>query len=318
MRLTGPRPSGTGPNFPGDYDILVETVSVAQPKYGFAPYEEINPTKRFLKQSSTQSFSGGNPESGPLNVNGSKTISIDPLTSASETTSDSFVSTGGGPQSPTRKPGSHEIGSYDDPPNQEGDDNATLNYDSVLSDEYLTEDLITNGMSELPAYQNQFFPGTPHAYRNLHENELRFDYRKVQFKFKWHPGVTEEQQYPITYYILFTPEDDPDTSEVDESQRIEIVGNPIEWAGDTEEAQVFEIDPVSLKPGEEGVYELVSMGLYPDHDRDGIIALGDQIYASQNGADPTFRFWINDDDDSGEVGNDDVPGSVIVLILLPL
>ena len=296
------------PIIPGDYDILVETVSIAQPKHGFAPYEEIDPTKRFLKQSSTQSFSGGNPESGPLNVNGSKTISIDLLTGDSETTGDSFVNTGGDPQSPTRKSGSHEIGSYDDPPNQETDHDATLSYDSVLSDEYLTEDLITNGMSELPGYQNQFAPGTPYAYRNLHENELRFDSRKVQFKFKWHTDVTEEQRHPIKWFILFTPEDDPNTSEVDESQQIEIVGDPIEWAGDTEESPLSEIDPNSLKPDEEGVYELVSMGLYPDHDRDGIIALGDQIYASRNGADPTFRFWINDDDDSGEVGNDDVPG----------
>ena len=254
------------PIIPGDYDILVETVSIAQPKHGFAPYEEIDPTKRFLKQSSTQSFSGGNPESGPLNVNGSKTISIDLLTGDSETTGDSFVNTGGDPQSPTRKSGSHEIGSYDDPPNQETDHDATLSYDSVLSDEYLTEDLITNGMSELPGYQNQFAPGTPYAYRNLHENELRFDSRKVQFKFKWHTDVTEEQRHPIKWFILFTPEDDPNTSEVDESQQIEIVGDPIEWAGDTEESPLSEIDPNSLKPDEDGDFRLIQVDLDIDGD----------------------------------------------------
>ena len=255
-----PDPPAPDPIIPGDYDILVETSSVAQPKYGFSPYEEINPTKRFLKQTSTQSFSGGNPESGPVDESGSKTITIDPLTGQSETTGDSFVSTGGDPQSPIRKSGSSQTSSYDDPPNQENDETATLTYDSVLGDEYLTEDLVTNGMSELPGYQNQFASGTPNAYRNVHENELRFDYRKVQFKFKWHEGVEEEQQYPVKWFILFTPEDDPDTPE-DESQQIEIIGDPIEWPGDTDESPLFEIDPDSLKPGEDGSYRLLKVDL---------------------------------------------------------
>ena len=120
-------------------------------------------------------------------------------------------------------------------------------------------------MSELPGYQNQFAPGTPNAYRNVHENELRFDYRKVQFKFKWHEGVEEEQQYPVKWFILFTPEDDSDTPE-NESQQIEIIGDPIEWPGDTDESPLFEIEPDSLKPGEDGSYRLLKVDLDIDSD----------------------------------------------------
>ena len=46
------------------------------------------------------------------------------------------------------------------------------------------------------------------------------------------------------------------------------------------------------------------MDLVPDWDRNGVIDDADRDQASESNP---FRFWINDDDDSGEVGNDDVP-----------
>lgn len=105
--------------------------------------------------------------------------------------------------------------------------------------------------------------GTPFAYRNVHANELRFDYRKVQFRFAWEDGVEPEQQYAVTYHILFIPEDDPDTSEDESIIGMELVGDPIVWDGQA--TTVFEIDPETLKPGEDGRFELVSLEIGRAH-----------------------------------------------------
>jgi len=294
--------------YPGSYDILVESKNISFSKRGHSTFQSIDPAKRYLTLSAQQSFSGGNPESGPKNVSGSKTIEIDPITGDSTTTGDSFVNTGGTPDSPVRRSGESQISSYDDPPNQEGDDEATINYSSVLSNENTTEMMVTNGRNELEDYEDTFstWSQTPRAYRNVHENELRFDYQKVQFKFKWESYVDDEDKFPIRYYVIFIPEDDPDTAENEEETGIEIV-DTIEWDGVGDESPVEEIDPDSLKSGEDGRYEIVDMGLYVDHNRDGSINTTDSIFAARNSGSQTYYFWINDDDDSGEVGNDDVP-----------
>jgi len=106
--------------------------------------------------------------------------------------------------------------------------------------------------------------------------------------------------------MLFIPENDPDTAEKEDQTGMEIV-DTIEWDGSGDDSPVEEIDPDSLKPGEDGRYELVDMGLYVDHNRDGSINTTDRVFAARNSGSQTFYFWINDDDDSGEVGNDDVP-----------
>lgn len=280
----GPDPDPTSPDpiVPGDYDILIEAVSVSQTKHGFAPYQEINPTKRYLTQSSSQSFSGGCPESGPRGVSGNKTTTIDPLTGNSETTGDTFVNSGGTAESPTRKSGTSQISSYDDPPNEKGDCTGTIRYNSHLSNEYTTSTLISNAMSELPDYEGEFVAGTPYAYRNLHENELRFDYQSVKFKFKWHDDVVDEQRFPITYYVLWTPEDDPETQDVDESEAVEIV-DTIEWSGNAAESQVFEIEPNSLKSGQDGDYSLIRLDLDIIHPATGILGELEEDAATDSG-----------------------------------
>ncbi|MBT64986.1 MAG: hypothetical protein CML13_17440, partial [Puniceicoccaceae bacterium] len=277
-----PFPPPPPPIYPGSYDILVESKSIAFPKYGHSTFQSTDPAKRYLTLSAQQSFSGGNPESGPKNVSGSKTIEIDPITGDSNTTGDSFVNTGGTPDSPVRRSGESEISGYDDPPNRENDEDATINYSSVLSNENTTTMMVTNGKNELEDYEDTFstWSQTPRAYRNVHENELRYDYRKTQFKFKWDAGVEEDEKFPIRYYVLFIPEDDPDTVENEEETGIEIV-DIIEWDGVGDESPVEEIDPDSLKPGEDGRYELVDMGLYVDHNRDGSINTTDRVFAAR-------------------------------------
>jgi hypothetical protein len=302
-----PDPAPPAPITPASYRLLVDVVSHSQQKFGFAPYEEVNPTTRYLEQFSTQQFSGGCPESGPLDGSGSKTMTIDPLTGDSQTTGDAFVSTAGDADSPVRKSGSGTLSSYDDPPNSKGDCTGTIQYSSVLSDEYTTDALLANAASEMPTYTDTFGEGTPFAYRNLHANELRYDYQKVQFKFEWEQDVAEEARYEIRYWILYRPEDDPETEEVDESSMVEVVGDPIVWDGQADESPVFEIDPDVLKPGKDGRFELFTSAMVPDWNRDKVIDSSDEHLA-----DPTtpYRFWINDDDDDSDISDsdDDLPG----------
>ncbi len=51
--------------------------------------------------------------------------------------------------------------------------------------------------------------------------------------------------------MLYIPEDDPDTPEDEEETALEIV-DAIEWDGPVVESPVFEIDPDSLKSGQDG------------------------------------------------------------------
>jgi hypothetical protein len=287
---------------PGNYDILIESKSISFSKRGHSTFQSTDPAKRYLTLSAQQSFSGGNPESGPEGESGSKSIEIDPITGESTTTGDSFVNTGGTPDSPVRRSGESQRTSYDDPPNQENDKDATINYSSVLSNENTTSMMVTNGKSELEDYENDFTTSsaTPSAYRNVHANELRYDYQKVQFKFKWDNGVDPEARYPIRYQVLFIPEDDPDTPENEEETGLEIV-DTIEWDGMNDESPVEEIDPDSLKPGEDGRYQLLKMDMAVDADRSGTeFDPGIQFGGTdQTSEDEPYYFWVNNDNDSG-------------------
>jgi len=158
--------------------------------------------------------------------------------------------------------------------------------------------MVTNGKGKLEAFEDDLQPGTPFAYRNVHENELNFDYRKVQFKFKWKEGVTEEQRFQITYLLLFQPEDDPDTEETDESVENAEVVETITWNGESAESQVFSVDPDQRKSGVDGTYRLIVMDVGVDGNRDGTIAFSAPEDQTKQGT--PFRFWVNDDEDKDD------------------
>ena len=63
--------------------------------------------------------------------------------------------------------------------------------------------------------------------------------------------------------MLWAPEDDPETQDVDESEAVEIV-DTIEWSGNAAESQVFELDPNSLKSGQDGRFSLLKVDLSID------------------------------------------------------
>lgn len=271
-----PAPMPPDPITPADYDILIETKSIAFPKYGHATFQTTDPPRRYSVLEASQQFAGsdGEVESGPLGIDGSKTVTIDKETGDVDLAGDDFVQVFGEPSSPIARSGSRTQNWYDDPENQKPDGTATINGVARLDDEKTTEEMRDNGKSQLEDFTGTFAAGTPFAYRNEHENELMFEYQKVQFKFAWKEGVTEEQKYPVTYLLLFRPEDDPDTEEVDESETQAEIIDTIEWDGQNE-GQIFTIDPDDRKSGEDGRYSLMQVSLIPDAEMAGVI--GDVI-----------------------------------------
>ncbi len=158
--------------------------------------------------------------------------------------------------SPIAKRGVEYQYGYDDPPNEEADGTATIIGTTQLSNKNTTQMMVANGKSQLEGFENDFQPGTPWAYRNVTEDELRFDYQSVQFKFKWKDGVISEQRHAIKYLIFFQPENDPETEEDESVEDAEVVGT-IEWNGQGEESQVFTIDPDQRKGRVDGSYRLL-------------------------------------------------------------
>jgi hypothetical protein len=144
-----------------------------------------------------------------------------------------------------RRSGTQEISGYDDPPNAKDDCPGTIHFTSTLSGENTTAMMVANGKSKLKGFTGTRQPGTPFAYRNVHKNELVFDYQKTQFQFRWKPGVTAEQRGSVTCLLVFQPEDDPDTKDIDESTKNAEVVETITWDGTS--ARFFTIDPDQKK-----------------------------------------------------------------------
>lgn len=283
---------------PATHQIFFESVSIDFAKQGHPTYQPLQPAKRYLRKDSRQSFRGGCPESGPNEINGSSSSTIDKITGDETLAGDSFVWTDGTPDSPIRASGEFQSSSYDDPPNTQPDCEGTVSHTSVLSSENTTAMMIASGIGEMDELQGgeELRTGTPFAYRNVHHNELRFEYQKCQFQFKWPTGTTAEQRHPLSYLLLFTPEDDPNTTE-NESANLEIL-RTIEWPGTAAESPLFVIDPETEKPGNDGVYSLLAVKVAVDADRDGEITFDGK---DKTTAEKPFRFWINNDQDNVEV-----------------
>ena len=67
-----------------------------------------------------------------------------------------------------------------------------------------------------------------------------------------------EDRHSVDNLLLYIPEDDPETEEVDESEQVEFV-KTIRWDGHGAESPVFEINPDSLKSGADGRYQLLKV-----------------------------------------------------------
>jgi len=305
-----PDPAPTPPSTPAGvaYEILVETKSISLPKYGFDTFETTAPPKRYLIRMDQDYHT---PTSAtPLFPYQSVSLisTIDPFTGLPSQTSSSpgyspdMQCTS--PQATSLSPLRRSVtGTSTD---QNGfRDNGFFSY---LRDENTTDEMVDLAKSHLPDFTNTFEEGTPFAFRNVHENELQFDYQKVKFKFRWRPETTEEQKHPIKHILLFQPENDPATENIDESiENAEILDTPpIEWDGLSAESPPIEIDPDTVKQGVDGTYSLLPVDIVPDWNRDGVIDNRDRSKVTEE---KPWRWWLNDDNDEGDLGGDDHPGS---------
>jgi hypothetical protein len=268
---------------PAGYDILVETQSINLPKHGHPTFQVLDPPKRYLVMSASQTYlsSSGPVESGPAGITGSVTWTINPLTGETTQAGDEFAFSFGDPASPVRRSGTEYLYGYDDPPNEQADGIARINGVTTLANENTTAMLLANGKSQIPVFQGDFERGTPFAHRNLHENELQFDYQTVQFKFRWHNGVPEEQRRALSYLVVFQPEDDPETPEYEPVENAEVI-DLITWNGQSAESEVFTIDPDQLQNGVDGSYFLRTVEIVPDAGMVGVV--GDMVPSNRQGA----------------------------------
>ena len=265
---------------PAGYDLLVESQSINLPKHGHLTFQVLDPPKRYLLMSASQTYtsSSGPVESGPAGITGSATWTINPLTGANTQAGDEFAFSFGDPASPVRRSGTEYLYGYDDPPNEQADGIARINGVTTLANENTTAMLLANGKTQLQDFQGNFEPGIPFAHRNLHENELQFDYQKVQFKFRWHAGVTEEQRHAVSHLVVFQPEDDPETPEYEPVENAEII-DLITWNGQSTESQVFTVDPDQRRNGVDGSYFLRAVEIVPDLGMVGVV--GDMAPSNQ-------------------------------------
>lgn len=81
--------------------------------------------------------------------------------------------------------------------------------------------------------------------------ESYISYSKVCFKFKWGENVDNQDRHPVDYLLLYIPEDDPETEEVDESEQVEFVKS-ISWDGQSSESGSFTIDPAAISSSKVG------------------------------------------------------------------
>ena len=295
-----PAPPGFTP--PADYDVLVRTRSAGMPKYGFDTFLPTSPPLRYLSRfdQDDHTRTPASPDFPYAPV--SMTSTVDPMTGA-ETGISSVP--GSVPDMQCTWPQSEEkttlhLSVTGTSTNSNGFRDS--GYSSYLNTENTTAAMVEHGKTKLGDFDGDYSPGTPFAYRNVHENELQFDYQKVEFKFSWHEGVPAESHFPVTYLVVFKPENDPATEENESETQMELV-QTIPWDGENTQ-QTFTLDPDVLKPGKDGEYSLVSVDIAVDANRDGEVKLGSST--DKTTQDKPFRFWCNDDDDSGE---HDHPGS---------
>ena len=296
-----PAPPGFTP--PADYDVLVRTRSVGMPKYGFDTFLPTSPPLRYLSRfdQDDHTRTPASPDFPYAPV--SMTSTVDPMTGA-ETGISSVP--GSVPDMQCTWPQSEEkttlhLSVTGTSTNSNGFRDS--GYSSYLNTENTTAAMVEHGKTKLGDFEGDYAPGTPFAYRNVHENELQFDYQKVQFKFSWHEGVPAESHFPVTYLVVFKPEDDPATEENESETQMEIV-RTIPWDGENTQ-QTFTLDPDVLKPGKDGEYSLVPADIAVDANRDGEVKLGSPT--DKTTQDKPFRFWCNDDDDKGPQGTEQVP-----------
>jgi hypothetical protein len=195
-------------------------------------------------------------------------------------------------------------------------------FDDILSDPYTTQQFIEDAVSMMPDFTGSFHyaitsPGNIGVsyglgYYGYWGYRSGLHYSRVRFQLRWGEEMEQEDRYPVRYYVLFTPWDDPETEDVDESEFTEIITSlEINWSGNAAQSPVYTIDPGQIDPYRFGNYRLIEASLRPDYNRDGRINSSDLTWLKDNSEDNEwvpFHFWINDNSDTAEDDGNDVSG----------
>ncbi|MDP0494657.1 MAG: hypothetical protein Q7Q73_00485 [Verrucomicrobiota bacterium JB024] len=147
-------------------------------------------------------------------------------------------------------------------------DNKTFNvkYSYELTNSFTTSQFRQYAEGVMPDFSGKY----PYASSNSLGISASYDldgsstiyYRKVKFKFKWGSNVTADQRHPVVYFVVFIPEDDPDTA-TDESDNFQIIySKTITWDGASSESPMsYELDPGAIDSSKDGVYRLLYVDL---------------------------------------------------------
>lgn len=128
----------------------------------------------------------------------------------------------------------------------------------TLSGEYTTSSLITDALAEMlpyPAVWTEAAMGADVAYRHLGAGESTFSYGKAKYRVRANPSAAQK----ITWCEFFTPDDDPTTTDVDESTQIRIHAIHT-WAKEKTQTQSPEY---SIIPSEDEGNGSYTVGLLP-------------------------------------------------------
>jgi hypothetical protein len=247
-------PDTDGDAVPDKFEITLKSKYAYKTlyKYGFSTYQTTTPPKTYLKEvSSWTNMVGGNPESGPNGVGpGSRTIVFDSLNGSYTIQNSgvgSFYATTA--TAPTTSHDSCTVYNYDDPPNEINDEPGTVTVDSTLSDENTTEMLQANTNTLLPAYSADFDFGG-YAESDMSVDESSYTLHAMKYKLAFGGSI----QATLKWLEMFTPEDDPATTEEESENPTFTVKS---WSGTGHETSEFEINPYSIDPTKDGRYDIV-------------------------------------------------------------
>lgn len=285
---------------PTQVEIVAENISLSHWKNGFVQYD-YDPLvtlipKYFLQEDATTSLSGGTPESP---VGGDVTRRICRMTGelieTAKSGNPSFFGPRLGPNVTVTEitaSGSFDVSSYDDCPNLENDEPGTMQFASVLSDEYTKErmrdDVISNAWDFKGAgYYRQ---ESASATLLINNQEDYVNYEKTKYKIRVPADLP--RPYKAVWMEEFTPKDTNLEDDLIPEKEYKSISEDISGS----ESIVHEMDPKST-PGKEGTWKVVMYHINADVDanRDGSIAFGDA--SDRTKAPKPFRYWINNDRD---------------------
>lgn len=139
------------------------------------------------------------------------------------------------------------------------------------------------GLSSLNAY---FYGWTPLGHPG---SPIDLNYTRTKFKFVWHPDVRPEDRYAVSHLLIFTPQDDPMTPELDESLAVEVLDTLSFDDLSLAQSPPWTIDIATLKPGKLGTVSLAAPQISSDP---GKIHLGfDPPNSSEN--DDPHTYWAS-------------------------